>query len=76
LYNLVSEDPLLEKEIALIMHESLKGLEYMHTHNFIHRDIKGANILATASGGIKLGTCSFLLRIASSRSRLALLLDD
>lgn len=52
----MAEDPLLEKEIALIMHESLKGLEYMHAHNFIHRDIKGANILATAQGGIKLGT--------------------
>lgn len=50
----VSEEGLLEKEIALICRESLKGLEHMHKNNFIHRDIKGANILLTAEGGVKL----------------------
>jgi len=49
-----TEDPLLESEIALIMYESLKGLEYMHQNNYIHRDIKAANILIGEDATVKL----------------------
>ena len=33
----------------------LKGLEYLHYHNIIHRDIKGDNIFLSNEGIIKLG---------------------
>lgn len=32
----------------------LCGLDYLHTHGIMHRDIKGANILVDNSGFVKL----------------------
>ncbi|KAL0486218.1 serine/threonine-protein kinase [Acrasis kona] len=46
--------PLNEKLIAHFTSQVLEGLEYLHSEGVIHRDIKGANILKTKSGEIKL----------------------
>lgn len=44
-----------EVEISIILKATLKGLDYIHKQNKIHRDIKAANILLNARGVPKLG---------------------
>ncbi|KAF2833574.1 Pkinase-domain-containing protein [Ophiobolus disseminans] len=43
-----------ENLVALYMSQVLRGLQYLHEQGVIHRDIKGANILTTKEGNVKL----------------------
>ncbi|CAG8522798.1 666_t:CDS:2 [Cetraspora pellucida] len=43
-----------EVEVAFVMREVLKGLEFLHGLGIIHRDIKAQNILISNDGGVKI----------------------
>ncbi|KYN34624.1 Mitogen-activated protein kinase kinase kinase kinase 3 [Trachymyrmex septentrionalis] len=46
--------PLTEIQIVYMCRETLTGLAYLHSMGKMHRDIKGANILLTETGDVKL----------------------
>lgn len=43
-----------EKLVVIYIQQVLQGLEFLHSKNCIHRDIKGGNILTTKDGEVKL----------------------
>jgi len=62
---------LTELQIAYICKQTLLGLEYIHSLNRIHRDIKSDNILLNTSGAIKIADFGYAAQLNSPKSKRA-----
>ena len=58
-----------EYEISSIMAMVLKGLDYIHSKNLIHRDIKGANILINEQGIVKIADFGVGVQLINENNR-------
>eukprot|EP00938_MAST-03A_sp_MAST-3A-sp1_P007488 g7488.t1 len=58
--------PFSETLCAVYISQVLKGLKYLHKQGVIHRDIKGANILTTKDGQVKLADFGIAVRKSDS----------
>jgi len=56
-YDVIIHETLKERYAASVAKQVLRGLKYLHSQRKLHRDIKGANILLSEDGTVKL--CDF-----------------
>ena len=61
LTDVVTANLMTEGQIAAVSRETAQGLQHLHKHGVIHRDIKSSHVLLSLSGDIKLSAYNELL---------------
>ncbi|EPQ56507.1 Pkinase-domain-containing protein [Gloeophyllum trabeum ATCC 11539] len=69
LTDVVTANLMTEGQIAAVSRETCKGLEHLHRHGVIHRDIKSDNVLLSLNGDIKLTDFGFCAQISEGAKR-------
>ncbi|KAI9339304.1 kinase-like domain-containing protein [Obelidium mucronatum] len=56
---------LSEPQISFITFETLKGVQYLHSKNIIHRDVKSDNVMLSLNGDVKLTDFGYSTQLLS-----------